>query len=388
MCVQLATVCRDFAHIIPGLPELRQRLAICDSDSNHTAICLDSQLLLSWAGQIEALCLNDGVLHVPGVDAVLNAASDLAWLKLLCHTTAFNAATDRLLAKLCTVEELVLQGTVRPRCIPETMETLSIWSFFGPRQADAVLNRCERLHSLQKLSLHFLYGSEVKFTSLKQLDSLRSVTLGFAMTVEDAQPLDLAWIGQQSLQQLDLSNCIQSSQPAKHATVVQHLAQLNTRKQFDQVRLSATVPFPRNIQMMWSTLNIRDLTINMFYNSAFGTADLALQVLPASCSRVQIRALASGHSFPVFISWSAIAARSAIIHVVLQPCQALHVLGTGSKDEACGSVSDLQQPWQLVVKGPARLHGLPASQTPCKPYLLQSQAAWDAGWTANKCNAA
>ena len=211
-----------------------------------------------------------------------------------------SAATDCLLVKLCAVKELVLQSSVRPRCIPESVEILSICSYLGPQldpgvkrwQADAVLNRCERLHSLQKLSLHFVYGSEVKLTSRVQLGSLRSVTLGFAMTVEDPRGPDLAWIGQQSLQRLDLSILVHSSRPSKHATVVQHLEQLNMRKHFDQVRLAVTVPFPRNIQVAWSALNIWELTITVWYDGpAFGTADLALQVLPASCSRVQIKTL-------------------------------------------------------------------------------------------------
>ena len=227
-----------------------------------------------------------------------------------------------------------------------------------------------------------MYGSEVSLTSRVQLGSLRSVTLGFAMIVEDPRAPDLAWIGQQSLQRLDLSILVHSSRPSKHATVVQHLEQLNMRKHFDQVRLAVTVPFPRNIQVAWSALNIRELTITVWYDGpAFGTADLALQVLPASCSRVQIKTLE--HSLLVFVPWSAIAARSAIIQVGLQPCQALHVLGTGANCEACGSFSFLQQPWQLVVKGPAKLHGLPASQVAGGTYLLQNQAARDAGWTVD-----
>ena len=59
------------------------------------------------------------------------------------------------------------------------------------------------------------------------------------------------------------------------------------------------------------------------------------------------------------------------------------MLGTGANCEACGSVSFLQQPWQLVVKGPAKLHGLPASQVAGGTYLLQNQAARDAGWTVD-----
>ena len=77
------------------------------------------------------------------------------------------------------------------------------------------------------------------------------------------------------------------------------------------------------------------------------------------------------------MTWAALISHAANIKIVMLPGMELSVLAAGIEVP-----EDLQQPWQLVVMGADRVHGLPPSQLMNGPYLLQNAAARAAGWTA------
>ena len=176
------------------------------------------------------------------------------------------------------------------------------------------------------------------------------------------------------LQCLEIMLEIHTSNAARHSAALQALTPLPITK----LTLQLWDAFPAPVQRLWSAISVGLLSLGIIFGEQVGSNSNPLLHLP-SCRRMVITWL-GGWPFKEAlqtVSWSVLTRHASNIRMDLGDLE-LEVLGAATE-----APEHLQQPWQLVVVGAARLHGLPPSQLASGPYLLQNAVAIAAGWTVD-----
>ena len=351
----------------------------------HPRAKFDSALLLRWARQVEEVILWDTGLGWHGLDEFLAAATRLTHVHMDSCSPLAAAQADRLLNACSAVTRLSLAGSCMPCNFPSTVTELQA-AFrndddcaLHKTQCDALLYRADSLPHLEDLSLTFDGDGRIPvvLTCPIQLAQLQVLYLGLDVSSVD---VDLSWVQLQARPRVENEtgfefDCfvhVDMIDPAMHRAVVAQLSPFAIR----ELTLYLDTPFTCIIQKLWSQLNICSLIL-AFHDLALCAASEALQVLPLSCTRVDIEAKHLRLDRVIYISSAALFCQPANIRVTTEAC--IEIVGAGA---ACMTAPDrMQQPWQFVVQGAKSVHGLPPSLATNKTYFQQNAAACKAGWT-------
>ena len=129
-CTQLATVCHKFADAAGQVSYLHKGLDLEGYEQEQPG-CLDSELLLSWAGFMRMLILCEDSFGVLGLIEFAASATKISEVWLYCTSLAAEAQADFLLSRMqCT--SLQLHGPRYPGTLPLSLQELTISHCLGP----------------------------------------------------------------------------------------------------------------------------------------------------------------------------------------------------------------------------------------------------------------
>ena len=350
---------------------------------------LDSRLMLSWADSAEYIQLGHGSFAIKGIVKYAAAATKVSMLMLTCFNALEAAQADEVLSQLPSIQTLTLSGFHFPSILPATIKFLTVCGFrdhdgcsLDAAAADAVIWRARNLPHLQSLYLGFPDTKAVKLTCSEQLSALTQLELAMYVSRRTPNGLCLDWVRQQPLQHLRLNVNISEAPQGKRAALLQQLAALSitclTLGLCLESSIHAQEGLSRLDQLLWTAIRTRVFDLIIKDQCTFQSAAAPLELLPHSCTHLTISFTVPGSQRSrKFVTWAALISHAANIKIVMLPGMELSVLAAGIE-----APEHLQQPWQLVVTGTDRVHGLPPSQLTSGPYLLQNAAAHAAGWTA------
>ena len=265
----------------------------------HPSPKFDSALLLRWARQVAEVVLWDPSLGCHGLREFLAEATRLTHVYIHSCSLLAAAQADRLLSACSAVTRLSLAGSCMPSRFPSTVTELQARFKSGRddalhrSQCDALLYRADSLPHLKDLSLTF-DGNDIKtpvvLTCPIQLAQLQVLYLGLDVSTVD---LDLSWVQLQARPRVENEkglefDCfvhVDTADPAMHNAVVAKLSPFS----IGELTLYLAIPFTCTLQKLWSQLTVCTLILALG-DMALSKASEALQILPPSCTKVEIEA--------------------------------------------------------------------------------------------------
>ena len=350
---------------------------------------LDSRLMLSWAESARKLIFCHGDFAIRGIIKYAAAASKVSKLMLTCFNALEAAHADDVLSQLHSIQSLTLSGCCSPSILPATIQLLVLLSArdynncaLDAAAADAIIWRARHLPNLRILSLVFPDTDPARLTSSVQLSALKLLELKLHVSRSTPSGLCLDWVRQQPVRVLLVGVIIRDAPESQRAALLHHIAALQITELTLNISLGRSIHAQERIsrldQTLWTAIQPKVFKLFICDQHTFHSAAAPLEFLPLSSLRVTIHFTAGeAHCSQKYVCWSALSSHAANIKIGMLPGMELSVLAAGVE-----APEHLQQPWQLVVTGTNRVHGLPPSQLTDGPYMLPNAAARAAGWTA------
>ena len=334
---------------------------------------MGSRLLRRWAPLVSSLHLDENSHRIPGLPAFVKAARHAQQVYWYCDDIVGAAHAAFVLSSCSKASHVTLRGEPIPHAFPAGMTHLDVlygaFCSWDPHTPSTLIYDLARqgkyleqlVLEIESPSFHLACPGLI----LPELELELNIKLDLASSDNR-----LSWLQQQPFSKLSIGITICTSEPACHQKMIDQLQQLPV----DHLLVDWRVPPSLQLQLLWQAVTPSSsfrLWVNNFEDVP--SAATTLQALPC-CPRTEIRApFYFSREEPLAVTWAALS-RTSKFGIHLGPGQDLHVLG------APGSTPDIEGPWQLVVHGGQRAHGLFMGVRD-DVHFLQNVAAVSAGWT-------
>ena len=268
-CMQLATVCRSWAHAVAGLMATKEGL---DVNGDVSARQLACKMLLTWAPNFRRLFLSGSALSQPRLRHIVAAASGLWHVSITCDTADQAAEADFLFAESTTISWVVLHGAELPCVLP--LSTEDIYVDFDAHSCDErdnpalqwlhpFLCRLVRLRNLS--TLHLNIAGCHHMPSTMQLPALESLTVSMRTAVYEGG-YDLAWLTVQNYSELHIAVWVYRAKPSDQMLLIEDII----RKQLvvTSIRLIMRKGVPVHDQLAWAGLATELIVMPDFFITA------------------------------------------------------------------------------------------------------------------------
>ena len=229
----------------------------------YPRVSFDSSLLLAWAQNMRSLTLGEGSLGMPGISAVVEAASSrLEYVSLECNTVLAAAQAGWLLSSCSRRLAVEVEGMHSPTSFPPNMHSLFVCfgsqcviyeSPWDPLMPHALLFSLARQQPpLEQLSLEF----DVPSVPLGCAFYLPRLSIELEITLSDDTHCNLSWLRNQSCRRLSMILHLHTLKPSQHDHIFAQLQPLPLDNLTIRCSIKCTRQAQTHLQQRWHRLGL------------------------------------------------------------------------------------------------------------------------------------